>query len=59
MEVKNCPFCDSSPIYDDWIAACSNTDCPAYFFEGKIEVWNKRPREEELEKRLDNILLER
>jgi len=37
MEVKNCPFCDSSPIYDDWIAACSNTDCPAYFFEGRLK----------------------
>lgn len=44
--VKNCPFCDTSPLLINMFCYCQNEDCPIYKKVIKIEKWDIRPIEE-------------
>lgn len=68
-EIKKCPFCGSSASIQDcsysgsdpmWSIMCDNLMCFAYTEpfktkQGAIETWNKRPIEDELCKKIEEL----
>lgn len=68
-EIKKCPFCGSSASIQDcsyfgstpmWSVMCDNPKCFAYTEafktkQGAIETWNKRPIEDELCKKIEEL----
>jgi hypothetical protein len=72
-KLKPCPFCGEKATIEDcsyydekksWSAMCGNPSCFAYTETHKtkslaIERWNKRPIEEALQKRIEELEAER
>ena len=62
-ELKLCSYCKSVPQANTWTLHgitetryfCPNPDCPHSVRTVRLEQWNTRPIEDELQKRIDKI----